>query len=183
MHCIISATNRPKSYTYQVALVVHQIYQKLGGETELISLTKIPFEPLIQNPYPNSLPQPLRTVVNKLNHSDSLIIVCPEYNGSFPGIFKFFFDHWDYPQTFKRPMCFVGLGGRFGNLRGIEQLQQIMSNLNAFIYPKKVYLQNIRNIVQKNRIVDDNFMTLLQQQAKGFLSFVSDVSTSKNKLN
>ena len=171
---ILCATNRPGANSLIVAGIIQQIYQELNQKTEIISLQDIPFQQLLRDPYPDNLPEDIKRVVSKLNNSSGIIFVCPEYNGSFPGILKFFIDHWSYPQTFEyRPTVFVGLGGRFGGLRAVEQLQQIMSYRNAFMYPQRVFLQNISDILSKEgKIKDLEIMQLLTQQAKGFVKFV-----------
>jgi len=58
--------------------------------------------------------------------SHGLIIVTPEYNGSVPGILKYFIDMLKFPESFeKRPVCFVGVSaGIWGALRPIEQLSR-----------------------------------------------------------
>ena len=174
MKYIISATNRPKSNSFIVAQIIQKIYRNLKAPIEIISLQDVPFQSLISNPYPAILPKEVEKIIVKLNKSAGLVIVCPEYNGSFPGIFKFFIDHWSYPETFEyRPMTFVGLGGRFGALRAVEQMQQIMGYRNGFIYPERVFLQNISEQIVQGKIKDKEIRDLLYQQAKGFLTFIS----------
>ena len=180
MKYIISATNRPESNSRIVAGILQKIYKSFNCSTEIISLRDISFQKLIDNPYPQALPENVKQVILKLNTSSAFTIVCPEYNGSFPGIFKFFIDHWSYPETFEyRPIAFVGLGGRFGALRPIEQLQQIMGYRNAFIYPERVFLQNINDLLSDGEIIDQEIMSLLNQQAEGFLKFIEALEEKK----
>ena len=180
MKYIISATNRPGSNSRTVAGIIQTIYKKLNCPTEIISLREVPFQQLLENPYPKKLPADVHHIISKLNNSSAFTIVCPEYNGSFPGIFKFFIDHWSYPETFEyRPIAFVGLGGRFGGLRAVEQMQQIMGYRNAFIYPQRIFLQNITDLLHDGKIQDQEIMSLLIQQAEGFLKFISALEEKK----
>ncbi len=181
MKYIISATNRPKSKTYQVACIIEKIYQALNYPVQIISLMDIDFQSLLKNPYPNKLPENIQVVVEKINNSKALTIVCPEYNGSFPGILKFFVDHWTCPDSFEKPMSFVGLGGRWGGLRAVEQLQQIMAYRNAFIYPERVFLQNIENILKQGQIQDKQLLNRLNNQAKNFLKFIDSCAQFSRK--
>ena len=177
---IISATNRPDSNSHIVAGIIQKIYKTLNCPTEIISLRDVPFQKLIENPYPQTLPDDVKEIISKLNDSSAFTIVCPEYNGSFPGIFKFFVDHWSYPETFEyRPIAFVGLGGRFGALRPVEQLQQVMGYRNAFIYPERVFMQNIDDLLSEGQITNQNIIKLLKQQAEGFLRFISALEEKK----
>jgi len=179
MKYIISATNRLNSNSLIVAHILQKLYQNLNHPIEVISLKDIPFEPLLKKPY-SHLPKGVLKIMDKLNNSSAFTIVCPEYNGSFPGVFKFFIDHWSYPETFEyRPIAFVGLGGRFGGLRAIEQLQQIMGYRNAFMYPERVFLQNINELISNEQIKNQSIMNLLQNQVKGFLQFIEALE-SKN---
>ena len=180
MKYIIAATNRPNSNTRIVAEIVQKIYKNLNTPTEIISLLDIPFQSLLENPYPSKLPDDVQQVILKLNVSSAFTIVCPEYNGSFPGIFKFFIDHWSYPETFEyRPIAFIGLGGRFGGLRAVEQMQQIMGYRNAFIYPQRVFLQNISDLLSDKVITDRTTMDLLEEQATDFLKFIFALEGNK----
>ena len=66
-----------------------------------------------------------------------LHVVTPEYNGSVPGVLKYFIDMLKFPESFEnRPVCFTGLGaGIWGALRPVEQLQAIFGYRNAFVFP------------------------------------------------
>ena len=179
MNSIISATNRPGSKTYQVACILEKIYQSLNYPTQIISLLDMDFQPLLKNPYPNQLPANIEKEVKKINHSKALTIVCPEYNGSFPGILKFFIDHWTCPDSFQfKPMSFIGLGGQWGGLRAVEQLQQIMVYRKAFIYPQPVFLRNIESLLRQegDGIQDEQILKRLNNQAKNFLKFIDTCS-------
>ena len=177
---IISATNRLNANSFIVSGLIQKIYQSLSADVEILSLKSLPFEILIKDPYPSELPKEIQCFISKLNQSSGFVIVCPEYNGSFPGIFKFFIDHWSYPETFEyRPMVFIGLGGRFGGLRAVEQLQQIMGYRNGFIYPERVFLQNIKDLLVGGQIKDEEINKLLYQQSRGFLKFVSALEEKK----
>ena len=177
---IVSATNRPGSNSKKVALLLQKIYKDLGCSTPILSLQDINFEPLLQNPYPEKLPSEVQKTISLLNHSSGFTLVCPEYNGSFPGIFKFFVDHWSYPETFEyRPIAFVGLGGRFGALRAVEQLQQIMGYRNGFLYPQRIFMQNINDLLKEGELNNTEIKSLLIEQAKGFLKFINALEDHK----
>ncbi|MEZ4873554.1 MAG: NAD(P)H-dependent oxidoreductase [Bdellovibrionales bacterium] len=108
-----------------------------------------------------------------MTFSEGLIFVVPEYNGSYPGALKYFIDHWDYPASFEhKPVCFIGLGGRFGGLRPVEHLQGVLGYRNAFMFPDRVFITNVWDIFKDSEITDDNIAQLLKVQASGFQKFV-----------
>ena len=89
----------------------------------------------------------MKPLIDRIDRAEGLYLICPEYNGSYPGVIKTFIDYWSYPKSFeKRPVCFTGLGGVFGGLRPVEHLQQIFGYRNAFIFPERVFLQNVCRI-------------------------------------
>lgn len=171
---IISGTNRKGSKTLELSHIVQKEYQAAGVETQIIDLCELPFNDLHDAHYGKGAPQKLTDVVAKLNQADGLIMVVPEYNGSFPGILKYFIDYFSYPETFEyRPVAFIGLGWRFGGLRPVEHLQQVFNYRNAFNFPERIFISNAPNVITNGELKDETCFKLLQKQAKGFIKFVN----------
>jgi chromate reductase len=87
-----------------------------------------------------------------------------------------------FPESFdRRPVCFVGLAaGVWGALRPVEQLHQIFSYRNAFIYPDRVLLPQIDNLLEETgRLKDPELLNRLQAQAEGFVDFVERLLKTK----
>lgn len=184
MKYIISGTNRPGSRSRLISNIVQKMYQELNEKVEIIDLAELPFSDLTGAHYAGGVSEAWAQAINKVNHASGLIFVVPEYNGSFPGALKYFVDHWKYPQSFEfRPMCFIGLGGLFGGLRPIEQLQQVMGYRNAFQYPERVFLMNIFKTLKSPELEDPVAMQLLRAQAQGFQSFVKALESQKIDAN
>lgn len=180
MKYIISGTNRVGSRTLEIAKLVQGIYKELGEEVELIDLSAIALQSGPVQSYTGPHPSELQKVIDKINAADGLIIICPEYNGSYPGVLKYFIDHWSFPESFEhRPVCFVGLGGRFGGLRPIEHLQQVFGYRNSYIFPQRVFLVNVWNTFKDGKLTDEAALQLLKQQAANFQRFVRGLSSEK----
>jgi chromate reductase len=87
-----------------------------------------------------------------------------------------------FPESFeKRPVCFTGLGaGIWGALRPIEQLQAIFGYRNAYIFPERVFLPRINDLLDEaGRLKDPDLLQRLQAQAEGFVDFVERVQRIK----
>jgi NAD(P)H-dependent FMN reductase len=107
-----------------------------------------------------------------------LVVVTPEYNGSFPGVLKVFIDHLKFPESFEsKPVCFVGLAaGIWGALRSVEQLQQIFGYRNAHIFPSRVFMPGIGGLLDDaGALKDPELQGRLRRQAEGFAGFVGRV--------
>lgn len=171
---IISGTNRPGSKSLEVSRCIQAFYKELGVDFEIIDLAQIPMGRLTGAEYSaKDQPEELKAYIQKINQAEALTLVCPEYNGSYPGILKYFMDHWSYPESFEyRPVSFIGLGGRFGGLRPVEHLQQVFGYRNAYIFPHRVFISNVWSVVKEGQIEDAFIKDLLKVQAELFLKFV-----------
>ena len=174
MKLIVSATNRENSFTLKVSEIVKGLYEELNEPCELLDLRSIDFKDVLIHPYPKELPEGLNTACDKIVKAEALVIVCPEYNGSFPGIFKYFLDHWHYPQSFShKPVCLIGLSsGQFGALRAVEQLTGVFLYRHSFLFPDRVFIKHIQNILKSGRIIDEDLLKLMRNQTLNFTKFV-----------
>lgn len=180
MNYIVSGTNRPGSRSVQVAKILQQIYGDQGESYEILDLNKLDLSRLTGAEYGQNQPQQLKEWVEKISSSKSLVMIVPEYNGSYPGVLKVFIDHWKFPESFEyRPVSFVGLGGRFGGLRAVEHLQQVFAYRNAYLFPERVFLMNCANTVRDGALHDPVALDLLKQQAKNFSRFVAALGNAK----
>lgn len=184
MKQILIGTNRRNSRSRQVGVLIQNIYRDLGEEVELMDLAEIPLHELTGEQYSKDLPPHVAAAVEKITQATGVIFVVPEYNGSMPGALKYFIDHWKYPESFEqRPVCFVGLGGLFGGLRPVEHLQQVMGYRNAFVFPQRVFLQNIWTQLKDGALTDPVVKSLLVKQAEDFQKFVKGLELAELDAN
>jgi NAD(P)H-dependent FMN reductase len=188
MKYIIASTNRPQSRSLKLSQIVQGLFKELGEEVEIIDLAQVPLKELLDHPYnPKAFSPAMQSLIQKINSSEALYFVVPEYNGSLPGALKLFIDHWAYPETFEhRPVAFMGIGGMFGGLRPVEHLQHIMGYRNAFCYPDRIFIQNVWTQLEGDQLKDQAVVSLLKAQVKGFQLFcqaLASVKLDANHLN
>jgi len=170
---IISGTNRPDSNTLKVANDVLGIYEELNVDAELLDLAKMPPEIFFPGSYAEK-PVTFEPFSQAVLEADGLHIITPEYNGSMPGVLKYFIDMLKFPESFeKRPVAFVGLAaGSWGALRAVEQLQTIFGYRNAYLYPDRVFIPGIHSVLdEEGKIKDESLQKRLCVQADGFSAF------------
>ena len=173
MKLIICGTNRPDSRTRKIVDLVHSHYQELRDPAEIIDLRDVPLSYSAEQTYKGPYEPGLQAYIDKIDRATGLIIVCPEYNGSYPGALKFFIDHWSFPRSFEsRPVALIGIGGRYGGMRPVDHLSQIFAYRNAYVYPQRVFLFNIWDQLKAESLAPET-LQLLQDQAKGFGEFVA----------
>lgn len=177
---IISGTDRPNSKSLQVAKFVMELYKNLGAEVNLIDLNALNLMDVAGGDYWKGAKGSYQEAVNRVTNAEGIVIICPEYNGSYPGALKLFIDYWKYPETFEyRPIALVGLGTRWGGLRPVEHLQQVFGYRNAFVCPNRVFLQNIKDVFRDGQVMDPFLLDLLKAQAQDFLKFVAALKSQK----
>ncbi len=181
MITLIIGTNRPGSNTRKVARHVEDIYAELKVPLRVLDLAQMPAEIFSPTSYAEK-PAAFRPFADGVLQASGLHVVTPEYNGSLPGVLKYFIDMLKFPESFeRRPVCFTGLSaGIWGALRPIEQLQQIFGYRNAFVYPERVFLPQIHNLLdEQGRLRDAELLGRLRKQAEGFVDFVERVQRIK----
>jgi len=179
MITLVVGTNRPGSNTRKVALEVRRLYAELGTELGWVDLAELPAGIFAPSAYATK-PADFEPFSQAILRASGLIIVTPEYNGGFPGVLKYFIDMLKFPESFeRRPVCFIGLSaGVWGALRPLEQLQQLFLYRGAHIYPERVYLPKIGDLLDAgDRLTQSDVVERLRAQAAGFITFVKQLKT------
>ena len=181
MISLIVGTNRPGSNTRKVAAQLEEIYAGLKVPLRVLDLAHLPPEIFSPASYAEK-PKLFQPFADAILQSDGLHVVTPEYNGGIPGILKYFIDMLKFPESFeRRPVCFTGVAaGIWGALRPVEQLQAIFGYRNAYLYPERVFLPQINNLLDASgRLKDAELSGRLKAQAGGFTDFVERLKNVK----
>ncbi|HXI71304.1 MAG TPA: NAD(P)H-dependent oxidoreductase [Verrucomicrobiae bacterium] len=181
MITLIVGTNRPGSNTRKVAAQIETIYAELKVPLHVLDLAKLPPEIFAPTSYAEK-PKSFQPFADAVLQSAGLHVVTPEYNGSVPGVLKYFIDMLKFPESFEnRPVCFTGLSaGIWGALRPVEQLQAIFGYRSAHIYPTRVFMPQIHNLLDASgKIKDAELVERLKAQAVGFSEFAEKIKGVK----
>lgn len=173
---IVASTDRPRSNTLKFANYIKPMYEKLGVCVKLVSLEDFPVADVIGGRYGADIPS-----INKFNENvletDGILFVIPEYNGSFPGIFKLFIDYLPFPNSFLgMPMAFVGLAaGSFGALRAVEHAEMVVGYRNAYVFPERVFIAEFNKVyTDEGGLSKPLYMQLLKSQVKNFTIYLDN---------
>ena len=177
MITLLSGTNRPGSNTRKVAREIEGIYATLSVPLNVLDLAELPPEIYSPASYAEK-PDSFRRFSDGILQAEGLVIVTPEYNGGMPGMLKYFVDMLKFPESFEqRPVCFVGISaGIWGALRPVEQLQMIFGYRNAYLYPERVFMPKINDLLDASgRLRSEELSARLRSQAEGFIHFVERI--------
>ena len=170
---IVSGTNRPGSSALKMSRVLERHYAQAGVSAEVYSLADLPPEIFQPTSYATK-PESFVRVQQRVLDASGLHVVTPEYNGSFPGVLKYFIDMLKFPESFERkPVAFIGeAAGVWGGLRAVEQLQQVFGYRNAHIYPERVFVPGVGGKFDaEGNLTDPSINERLARQASGFAEF------------
>ena len=90
---------------------------------------------------------PLSVSDSDVFSADKIIMVVPEWNGSFPYSFKQMIDDSGWPSFLKnKEILLIGTSNTtFGNIMGITHLNHILSWCGANVFSRKICIPNISN--------------------------------------
>ena len=177
MITLLVGTNRPGSNSQKIALELDAMYKSLDIDVAMLELLNLPAELFQPGAYAEK-PEAFKPFVEKILSAKGLHIVVPEYNGGFPGVLKYFIDMLPFPESFEgRAVAFTGVAaGMFGALRPVEQLQQIFSYRNGYLYPNRVFVPAVGSVLDDSgKLTDEKLNEQLLAQAEGFSKFVKQV--------
>lgn len=180
MITIISGTNRPQSETRKVAqLYLDRLQAKTEEKVQLLSLEDLPEDIIRIEMYsvPGQSDALAKIQDQYLLNADKLVVVSPEYNGSFPGILKLFLDACsvrELKKTFNgKKAALVGVAsGRAGNLRGMDHLTGIFQYLGTTILPMQLPISQIKTLKDdKDQIINPSTLEAMDKQIEAFIKF------------
>ncbi len=180
MITVIAGTNRKGSKTRQVA---QNYFEMIGGHTEeeckFLTLEDLSDDFIHSRMYEEEFQN--EDIASKQDEyftpAHKLVFVVPEYNGSFPGIFKLFIDAIsirNYKDNFQgKKVALVGVAsGRAGNLRGLDHLTTSLNYLKMNIYPNRFPVAKIGDKMDsEGHFTDQVLHDELSAHAKAFSEF------------
>lgn len=173
MITLISGTNRPNSNTLKVAKTYSSVLSEIGAAHQLLSLEDLPKDFAFAY-FPDSQSSAFRTLTDTfIRQAGKFIIVIPEYNGTFPGIFKLFLDSLHPNELKGKKVAIAGVStGRGGNLRGIDHLTGAFHYLGMTVYPGHLPISRLRELQDADgNLADEVVLRAMKMQGEGFMNF------------
>jgi chromate reductase, NAD(P)H dehydrogenase (quinone) len=169
MITVISGTNRSGNVSIKVAESVLELLTTNEIDAQILDLQKLPEDFVFRNDVFGN-PDPGFSAISEqfIATADRFVFVIPEYNGSFPGVCKAFIDGV-WPEHFKgKKASVIGLSsGRSGNLRGTDQLTNVLNYLEVVVVPLKVNIMYVDGQLDDNRnLINDKTRESIHKQLR-----------------
>lgn len=173
MITLICATNRPQNQTLKVVEKYSEILNHLQQEVRVLAMEELPADFLKSESFGNRTDGFENLVQQKIKKAHKFVIISPEYNGSYPGVFKAFIDAIP-PNLWKgKRIALVGVAsGKAGNLRGMDHLTHVLHHLRAEVFSYKLPISRLDELTNEaGELIDQETINQLQKQAEEFVNF------------
>lgn len=178
MIVVINGTNHSQNKSKIFATYLyHQLEKKATEPVKYLSLADIPHDYFFADMYQQQADSIVKIQDEYLLPATKFMIISPEYNGGIPGALKLFLDACSvrhYSQTFSgKKAALVGTAtGRAGNLRGMDQLAQILNHVGTIVMPNKLPISSISALMNsEGEIISKPTKKRLEQQVIDLLAF------------
>lgn len=180
MITIISGTNRQDSNTTRICNhYLSALESQTKEQVNLIDLSTLPIQAFADRDYNGKEKNGLLSQIQDdvIIPTKKFIFIIPEYNGGMPGILKLFIDQISARNIkesfYMKKACLTGVSsGRAGNLRGMEHLTGVLNYLNVIVFPNRLPISGIENLISEHgKLEDDLTIDLINEQVRMFLTF------------
>ena len=172
MYTIVSGTNRKKSNTLNIAKQYAELLSQNNIPNQLLNLADLPKDFIFSALY-GEFNADFNTILEQyIFNVDGLIIISPEYNGSYPGVLKAFIDGWSPKKLNVKKAALVGVAsGRQGNSRGMDHLTNVLNYLNISVIPLKIPISKVTDVIDENgTITDEELKNAIKKQINLLIS-------------
>ena len=135
-----------------------------GHESELVDFKEMPLPfynlntvPVaLKGVYPNENAQKWSNIARR---ADAFVLIVSEYNHGYSAVLKNALD-WLYMEFNKKPFGMVGVSdGKYGGMRAMEQLRQVIENFGAFAIREVVAFGPVQNAFsEEGKLTDESYL-------------------------
>ncbi|HUH74454.1 MAG TPA: NAD(P)H-dependent oxidoreductase [Chitinophagales bacterium] len=167
MITLVSGTNRPNSWTRKVLDVYKIQLDKKGIDCQVLDLMDLPNELLHIDMYARKVDKFAEIEKNILFPTSKYVFIIPEYNGSYPGVLKLVMDGSDVKKAFHfKNAALVGVSdGRAGNLRGMDDLTNVLNHMKINVLHCKIPVSSVsKQFNEQGDFISEETLRLIDQQ-------------------
>ncbi len=143
---ILLGSVRTGRQTHKIAYYVEKKLVERGHEVLMMDLATEPV-PLMDERYGRADVQAseVALLAARLKEADAIVLVSPEYHGSFTGVLKNALDYY-WSEFLRKPMGVIATGsGKMGGINASTQLQHIILSMGAYPIPYKLLIPEIQH--------------------------------------
>ncbi len=175
---ILCGSIRSGRLSHLLALALTDVMKQLGADAQLVDLIDFPL-PLLEETFQRQVKpdESLHRLQEILDQSQGLILLSPEYHGSYTGVMKNALDYFQ-KEFYRKPMGVVTTStGKFGGINASVQMQHLILSLGGFPMPQKLIVPSIHQHISENGEWRGESLTpSIEKFAEEFLWFAGAIS-------
>lgn len=164
----ISGSARRESYNRKLLLAMVEGAREAGAEVELLDWQDYPLPLMNEDVEAAGIPEPAPRLKAALRAADGFLIATPENNGGYPALLKNALD-WGSRGLGEAPgsvyknkpaVLAAATTGRWGGLRSIRQLREVLGQLGCILLPDSLSLNEAAKAFDaEGRLLDAKVQT------------------------
>ena len=169
---VINGSVRPGNFTAMAsALVVDELRKHPKVSVEVIEPGNLHL------PFPGVDPNSAATrqLQNAVRAATGVVLVTPEYHGSFSSVMKLVIENLGFPSVLAgKPVALVGVAaGSIGAIKSLEHLRGVVSHVGAIVLPLPISIANVQKVFDREgRVLEPAVEKLVRQAAGNILGYI-----------
>lgn len=169
---VINGSVRPGNYTGMAsALVVDELrkHPKVSVDVVDPSTLHLPFP----GEDPNSADT--RELQARVGAATGVILVTPEYHGSFSSVMKLVIENLGFPSVISgKPVALLGVAaGTIGAIKSLEHLRGVISHVGGIVLPLPISIANVQKVFDRDgRVLDPAVEKMTRQTATNLIAYI-----------
>jgi len=169
---VINGSVRPGNFTAMAsALVVDELRKHPKVSVEVID------PGTLHLPFPGVDPNSAATrqLQNAVRAATGVVLVTPEYHGSFSSVMKLVIENLGFPSVLAgKPVGLVGVAaGAIGAIKSLEHLRGVVSHIGAIVLPLPISIANVQRVFDREgRVLEPGVEKLVRQAAGNILGYI-----------
>ena len=180
---VLCGSIRNGRLSHLLAKALTETLMKSGSEAILVDLIDYPL-PLLEETFQTQThpDDPLSQLQRILDESQAIILLSPEYHGSYTGVMKNALDYFQ-KEFYRKPMAVASCStGKFGGINASIQMQHLILSLGAFPMPQKLIVPTIHHhIDEEGKWKAESLQLAIEKFAEEFIWFAESIHLASAK--
>lgn len=168
---VVQGSVRPNNNTAKaVAVVAKYVGNMPGLEIDVIDPTHM--ELALPG---RGITEDAKAMQQKLREANGVVLVTPEYHGSYSSTMKLLIDNMGFPSGLSgKPIALLGVAaGRIGAIKALEHLRSVASHVGGLVLPGPVSIASVNNVFDKDgNLLDNAVEGLIHKLVDGLVEYI-----------
>lgn len=169
---VINGSVRPGNYTGMAsALVVDELQKNPKIAVDVVDPAALHL------PFPGEDPNSpgTRELQARVGAATGVILVTPEYHGSFSSVMKLVIENLGFPSVLSgKPVGLLGVAaGTIGAIKSLEHLRGVVSHVGGIVLPLPISIANVQKVFDRDgHVLDPAAEKLTRQTATNLIAYI-----------